>query len=250
MPSAATTPAANIANTEEPGKMIVVHDSSIEAELVTADSSENRLLKLGEKLSGMVSVFFDKADDRLGKTEEAIASLLDGQLTVSQLSQEYGSMNLADAIKTRDELQKTMNAIAVSYDKVLVERAGMRLQKEKAWNSLQGLQYAFELQSKAEIVQDSQDERDYQQDKRKEKNTSRHQDIDFRKDINALDKADKSSRVQHKSAMNTLGDRWRAAIIKGVDAGTQVKEFQAEQKIQSRDRILGKLDNKPKPTSK
>lgn len=239
-------------NQDAPGQMTVA-EKPIEAELVEVQEQEDRLVKLGEKLAGMVSSFFDKAEDRLGKTEEAIASLLDGNLTVAQLAQSYGSMTLAESTKQRDELQKVLNSIAVQADKVLVERAGMRLEKERAWNALTSLQYAFELQAKAEVVGDAQDERDYQIDKRAEKNVTRHQDIDYRKSINTLDKEDKDSRVAHKKTMNSLGDRWRSAIRRGVEADVQVKEYKTEQRVTSRDRILGKLDEKQakgKPTTK
>lgn len=227
----------------EAGGSLAVAARPVKAELVDeSEGSDRQVFSLIEKASGLVAKFTASAEDRLSATESAMTQLMSGELSIDQLASQYGELSVAEADAAKIQLSRVMNSLEVQIEKTLVERKGIALNKEKTFTALAGLKAAFEIQAESERVADSRDEALYQSDKRGQNNVARNQDIDFRMASNALDKQDKDGRISHKQQMNTLGDRFRAAVRTGFEAGVKLKEFDAERKVTSTSRIMAGIE--------
>lgn len=225
----------------EAGGSLAVAARPVKAELVD-DTGDRQVFSLIEKASGLVAKFTATAEDRLAATESAMTQLMSGELSIDQLASQYGELSVAEADAAKLQLSRVMNSLEVQIEKTLVERKGIQLNKEKTFTALAGLKAAFEIQAESERVADARDEALYQGDKRGQNNVARNQDIDFRMASNVLDKQDKDGRISHKQQMNTLGDRFRAAIRTGYEAGVKLKEFDAERKVNSTSRIMAGIE--------
>lgn len=237
----ATSPAIN---TEKAGSLA---PKAVKAELMTNRSNSHTSLEgLLEKVGGLVSSFTSKSEDSITATENAVTALMDGSLTINELSSQYGEMTRSEASEKKAQLERVMNSIGVAIEKTHTEREGIKLSKEKALTTLAGLKAAFQIQSETEKVADAQSESLYQMDKHSVKNDSRNQDISFRIDRNRLIGEDNQSALAHKTEMNAIDDRIRQAVRRGATATLNLKNFNADQRETATSRILGKIEEKTK----
>lgn len=210
----------------------------IDGELV---SDNRKLYDLTEKASLMVASFGGKASDRVDQSEKLMAQLVSGEITVDELSSQFGELSIPETEEKKARLARVINAISVECQKLDVEAAGIELQSKKALTALGGLKAAFKVQAEAEKTQDAADDAQHQASIREANNVARSQDVDYRTETNRIDKEDKQDRIEHKTSMLDNAKQFRAATRKGSKAGLELQETKTEQKVNRINRILGKV---------
>jgi hypothetical protein len=228
---------------DAPGELTVIPLEQ-EAELVTeeAQSSEGKLTSLIEKAASLVDKFTLATSNRLEVVEDKVMQLVDGSLSIEELSQQYGELSVADSDRLKNQLNRVLNSIQVETQKTLVEREGIKLQKERALTGLYGLRAAFEIQSATERTADAQDEANYQADKRAQNNVARDNHIEFLQQRNDLNKADQDNLIQHKTKVNEFRSKMREAVRRGIKADLNIKTFHADRKETAVTRIKAAVE--------
>jgi len=182
-----------------------------------------------EKAAGLVANFIGKTEGQLAETENAIANLISGALTVEELSARYGSMTVTEAAKAKDQLALTLNSIQVEIEKQKVTQGAIALNKEKAFTALAGLKASFQIEERSQQVMDAKGKADFAEKDRLLNEDKRQSDLQFKSDRNSLDRQDQESKLGHKAEVNQLGDRIRVAVQKKLGAIAGYKEGEAEQ---------------------
>jgi hypothetical protein len=184
-----------------------------------------------EKAAGLVASFVGKTEGQLAETENAIANLISGALTVEELSAKYGSMSVAEAAQAKEQLALTLNSIQVEIEKQKVAQSAIMLNKQKAFTALAGLRASFEIEERSQQTMDAKGKADFAEKDRLLNDDKRQSDLQFKSDRNSLDRQEQESKLAHKAEVTQLGDRIRTAVQKKLGAIAGYKEGEAEQVV-------------------